>query len=529
MALNPTSYQFKLVEALNAANVPFAAGQYIVEDSGLAYYDPSTGSSKDDRIQLSQDLAAMLTNNVVTGISVAAGSVANEYVFTMSVVDPATGATSTKTFSQQISVATAIESGNALPATSGAVKAYVDTEIATVNEKAEAAQSEVYVVEGAATDDYATLFETKYPEASPKKSDILIFKYAINGTDPAEYVHITYIYDGNEWQAADDSYTADKVYFTSDLVITKPIGIHTIPSSGSKTLSTTGKTVKQVFDMIVAEELAPKVTANPAVTTKIANNGTPGTSAISLECGTEVTPKYSATLSAGSYTYGPATGIAATEWTISDSLGNTSSDASGSFDSFKIAAGQTYKVSATAKHNGGSTPVTNLGNAFVEGHELWTKDIVIPAGSKSSDSPAITGYQQGWYIGFLSDKTTTIDSSVLRGFKSVEVKGKIGTATTLSNVQTANAAYAATVLSEVTVPVGTARIVIACPSGVTGVTDVLNTTVNANMTTSFTTSEVTVAGADNDTSSDFAAEYTVWVYQPATAYESNAALTITLG
>ena len=58
---------------------------------------------------------------------------------------------------------------------------------------------------------------------------------------------------------------------------------------------------------------------------------------------------------------------------------------------------------------------------------------------------------------------------------------------------------------------------------------VLNTTVNADMTESFIKQTVKVAGADNDTSSKYAKDYNVWVYTPAEAYGSTAALTITLG
>ena len=109
MALNPTAYQFRLVEAASASAVPFSAGQYIVDDSGLAFYDPSTGTSASDRIQLSQDLATMLTNSVVTGISVANGAEANQYTFTLSVVNPATGETTTRTFTQTVAVADTVE------------------------------------------------------------------------------------------------------------------------------------------------------------------------------------------------------------------------------------------------------------------------------------------------------------------------------------------------------------------------------------------------------------------------------------
>lgn len=40
-------------------------------------------------------------------------------------------------------------------------------------------------------------------------------------------------------------------------------------------------------------------------------------SAKAYEVGTKITPSYSAKLNAGSYSYGPATGITATSWSVS--------------------------------------------------------------------------------------------------------------------------------------------------------------------------------------------------------------------
>ena len=81
---------------------------------------------------------------------------------------------------------------------------------------------------------------------------------------------------------------------------------------------------------------------------------------------------------------------------------------------------------------------------------------------------------------------------------------------------------------------GAASIILACPKANTGVTDVLNTTVNAGMNDAFGLSNptvVSVGGADATASSvgNYAADYNVWVYTPAEAYGSTASLTITLG
>ena len=62
----------------------------------------------------------------------------------------------------------------------------------------------------------------------------------------------------------DGNYNAKNVYFDSDLVLTANVGVQTIPSSGSKTLVTTGKNVKQVLDMLFAARKLPTRTL-PAV------------------------------------------------------------------------------------------------------------------------------------------------------------------------------------------------------------------------------------------------------------------------
>ena len=79
-----------------------------------------------------------------------------------------------------------------------------------------------------------------------------------------------------------------------------------------------------------------------------------------------------------------------------------------------------------------------------------------------------------------------------------------------------------------TVKSGARSIVIAIAGNRT-LSKVLNTTVNADMTESFTkcTDLVSVAGADAP-SMDNAGDYSVWFYTPAEAYASDANLTVTI-
>ena len=77
MALNVTDYRFVIVEVANDTeqqSVPFKAGQYILADTGEAWYDPSTGSELGDRVTLNSETAQAL-QSLTTRVSTAEGSI----------------------------------------------------------------------------------------------------------------------------------------------------------------------------------------------------------------------------------------------------------------------------------------------------------------------------------------------------------------------------------------------------------------------------------------------------------------------
>lgn len=365
-----------------------------------------------------------------------------------------------------------------------------------VNELIGDSRDNVYIATATSEQTDIEAINAAVGDATVKQADMAVVKRTITG----DYTSYTaYIYDGNAWAAMDGNYDAENVYMSKDLTITASVGVQTVGSSGSTTVATAGKNLKQVFDTLFAAEKDPTATA-------------PTVSAVSLsgaaakEVGTTISPSYSCTFNAGSYTYGPATGITVKTWSITDSKGNTASTSSGTFDSFKIKAGETYNVSATATYTAGATPVTNLGNA------CEAKKIAAGTTAKKTSS-SYTGYRQGHFMGTLTTATASnaITSAIVRNLTTKK-----------------NGNYAAGKVT-LTVPVGAATIVIACPADKTGITNVLNTTVNADMTSSFVKSTVTVAGADGDATSEYAASYNVWTYSPAEAYGSSASLTVTLG
>lgn len=231
--------------------------------------------------------------------------------------------------------------------------------------------------------------------------DFAVVKTQIGTTDKYEYT--AFIYSDGAWKALDGNYDAENVYFSKDLTITANVGVQKIDASGSKTLATTGKNVKQVLDLLFAEEKDPSIT-QPSVSIALTGAG-------AKEVGTKVTPSYSVTFNAGKYEYGPATGVTAT-YAVSDTSSHTATAASGSFDEFTVEPATNYSVSVTATYTDGVDPISNLGNG--------RGNLKIVSGTKTAKSATVTGYR-GWFQGYyngtqaLAD-ATAINSAQLRAF-----------------------------------------------------------------------------------------------------------------
>lgn len=314
-------------------------------------------------------------------------------------------------------------------------------------------------------------------ETVAEKDDTFIVKRVISG---AKTSYTAYVYDGTKWAAMDGNYDASNVYFDKDFVATAPIGVVEIPTSGSTTISAAGKSVKDVLAGIFAKEKEPAVT-NPAVSITASANK-------AYEVGTKVSPSYSASLSAGSYTYGPATGITAKTWSVTNSGSDeTLTTATGTFAEITVADNTNLSITATATYDAGAIPKSNIGN------EVTAKQI--KAGSASATTSAkITGYRNLFY-GVVN--TENLTSDVIRGLTK---GGAYTTSKTFDvNVTTADA-------------VG---IVVAYPSNVTrsGISKVLLTTsMNADVTADYkVTTNVDVEGANGYT----AQSYKVYLYKPA--------------
>lgn len=308
---------------------------------------------------------------------------------------------------------------------------------------------------------------------SPENGDVAVVTTLVEGTT---YQVSSYIYNGTDWVAITGEVDASKVILNKDLTITANIGVQTIGASGSKTLQTKGKNVQQVLDMIVAQEKNPSIT-QPSTSITLTGAG-------AKEVGTEYTPKYSVGFNAGNYQYGPATGVTATAYAVTDTNSGSASTQTGSFTAFTVADNTNYRVNVTTTHSAGAVPKTNLGNDYAAGQ--------IQTGTKTAQSAAVTGYR-AWF-NYVGGNTEAVDGTWIR-----------------TNATNKNASgYASFSLS---IADGTKRVVVAIPKSknqkLKSVIDVdgMGLDVKGN----FVASVVQVEGLNNYT----AVDYDVWTFTNA--------------
>ncbi len=314
--------------------------------------------------------------------------------------------------------------------------------------------------------------------------DTAIVKRVISG-DKVSYT--AYVYDG-AWKAMDGNYRADNVYFDDDLTYTVAIGTLSKPS-GSAKFAAKGRSVEQVLSGLMAQEANPSK-SNPAVS--FSSTGGLGT----FEIGTKKNLTYTVALSAGGYTYGPATDITAQTWEVScTGVADKKSTATGTFENV-VAEATAKKITAKATYNDGAIPVTNLGNQYPAGQ--------IKTGSASKDSGNLVGVRHMFYGPMTTD--ATLDSATIRALKHEAVAKK--------TIATFGAGS------------GAKKVVIACPAGYNVTKVLMPSAMNADATASFVkhAGTVNVEGAEGYT----AVAYSVWVYQPA-SIDSTETYAVTIG
>ena len=322
---------------------------------------------------------------------------------------------------------------------------------------------------------------------NPKKGDIAVI---IDGIAGEAKSYTSYVYDGEKFTAMDGNYRADNVYFDDDITYTVAIGTLAKPS-GSAKFAAKGKNVEQVLSSLMAQEADPTKT-NPAVS--FSAQGGFGT----FEIGTKKNLTYTAALSAGSYTYGPATGITAQTWEVScTGVAGTKSTATGTFENV-VAEATPKKITAKATYNEGTIPVTNLGNPYPAGK--------IAAGSTSKDSNELKGVRYMFW-GPMTDADMALNSANIRALAHKQASGT-GTLGTFG------------------AGAGAKKVVVAVPAGRKITKVLMPSALNADVTALFVKqgSQSSVEGAEGYT----AASYDVYVYQPA-SIDAGETYSVTIG
>lgn len=365
----------------------------------------------------------------------------------------------------------------------------------------------------ASDDSVIAAYFKAHTDVAVKKGDVFVVTTTVGNST---YEKSAYFYDGKAWVAMTGNVDADKVILHENITLAggyTQVGNLTKSQNGTATFSTKGKSVMDALTEIFSKRLQPSITAQPSIGTFTL------TGAGAVEAGTKVAAAaYSgAKLNAGSYQYGPATGVTATNWKV-ERLTNAATTQVATADAASLTAGSdnnggagfiigdaggdnavsSLKYRVTATHGAGVTAKDNLGADS-------SPVVAIAAGSKTKDTAAYTPFRNVFY-GTSADKPA-LDSAAIRAL------GKTGKA------------YAAGTLT-INVPVGAQRVAIACIATAKGVTKVINeTAMNADVTSTFTKSTVSVEGANGYAAKD----YNVWVFEPAVAYGNAAVLKVTLG
>lgn len=348
-------------------------------------------------------------------------------------------------------------------------------------------------------------------EVHPRKGDVFLITTLVA---EKEYEKSSYTYGESDWEAITGNVDADKVIIRENFLGSgnwTQFGNYTKTQTGTVEMESQGMSVQAWLKGAVSKEEQPKITAQPAV------SGFSLTGAKAVEVGTKVAEAQfgTAKLSAGSYTYGPATGIEATSFKVDRvalpatfNKENVAAAASGTDNNdgngFIIGDGAeentvtSLKYKVTVAHGDGAIAITN-----------WKKpskpEVKIVAGNKVQETAAYTGYRNFFY-GATAEKPA-VDSAYVRSLTK------------------SNGAYSARTIT-INVAPGTQRVAIACIAGKAGVTRVINeTALNADVTGTFVKSTVNVEGANGYT----AKEYNIWTFEPAEAYGKAAVLKVTLG
>mgnify|MGYP000605143612 CR=1 FL=1 len=206
-------------------------------------------------------------------------------------------------------------------------------------------------------------------------------------------------------------------------------------------------------------------------------------------------------MSAGSYSYGPDTGLTAKSWNVNlrkgDKAVQNKTTAKDSFTAIVLADGDSYTINAEASYDNGAIPVTNKGKAYAAGQ--------IKAGKVSQTSGPISCYRNTFY-GTTANKDS-LDSPAIRALTKTNKALKAGDSVTVA------------------LPKGAVRVVFAYPATLRDITSVKDINgLNAEIVSAFKKETITVAGAGNDAG----ISYKVFTTEFAAPLESTNSYKVTI-
>lgn len=305
------------------------------------------------------------------------------------------------------------------------------------------------------------------------QGDTAIIHRTIGG-DAKSYT--AYVYNGTDWAAMDGNYSADNVYFSKDLTYTANIGVLKVDSTGSGKLEATGKNLTQIFGAMMAKE------ANPSATQPTVKLNSTNISA--KEVGTKVSINYSFETTAGSYTYGPATGVTFSDYSATFN-GETKTGVSGTFSEIQVEDSTNLSISGSCSSSQGAMPKTNLGNDYAA--------VRIAAKSWTPSKGTLTGYRN-WFFGYKNSANKIADPEAIT---SAQVRALTGATSIPATISTN----------------GMQQIFVCIPKGKKTKVTISNNVNGAPCTVTKAVSAIMVEGANGYT----AAAYDVWYVNSASA------------
>ena len=294
----------------------------------------------------------------------------------------------------------------------------------------------VFQVELAAgdVDDIAAIeAQVALENAEKQDGDVAIVKALIAD---GKYSYTSYVYEaaldieGNAscgWTAMDGNYSAANVFLKDQITLAGDYGKdsakHSITTIGNLKIGDVipaGTSLQEMFMNMLSQRLQPENPTAPAASLTLYMDGaTKKSVAGAVEVGTTITPSYTASLSAGKYTFGPDTGVTATSYSVTstgrktvdgataDTVEDSATTATGTFDSFVVDDDTNYKLSVSIPHSAGVVANDNLGSPSNPVKQ-------IAAGTKTKDSSAVTGYR-AWFCGYKNGTNALADASAITG------------------------------------------------------------------------------------------------------------------